>query len=402
MRALIILIGLLIVSVSCGDSESVILKKADKIHEAVLTVDTHTDTPLRFNRPGFDIGKWNDEGCVDFPRMKAGGLNAVFFAVYVGQGPRTEEGFASAYRRASDMYKAVHDNVNRYPEMAEIALTPDDAYRLKKEGKLAIYIGMENGYPLAKDLSRIQEFYNLGMRYITLSHSGNNDICDSSTDRAGPEHGGLSEFGREVIAEMNRLGVIVDVSHISDAAFFDVVATSKAPVIASHSSVRALCENPRNLSDEMLLALKDNGGVIQICILSAYLVPPSPNPELEAKYEEIRAKYAAMGESTEELRRQMSGEMNVARRQYAKLATVSDAVDHIDHVVQVIGIDHVGIGTDFDGGGGIEGARTVDEMKNITIELVRRGYSKKDIEKIWGGNFMRVFREVERVATTLK
>jgi len=402
MRAIVTIIVLSALSVSCGDSESVIVKKADKIHEAVLTVDTHTDTPLRFNRPGFDIGKWNDEGCVDFPRMKAGGLNAVFFAVYVGQGPRTEEGNANAYNRAVNMYEAVHANVNKYPEMAEIALTPGDAYRLKKEGKLAIYIGMENGYPLAKDLSRIEEFYNQGMRYITLSHSGNNDICDSSSDRNGPEHGGLSEFGKEVVAEMNRLGVIVDVSHISDASFFDVIETSKAPVIASHSSVRALCESPRNLSDEMLLALKENGGVIQICILSSYLVPSAPNPELDAKYAEIRARYEAMGELTDDQRRQMSGELSVARRQLAKLATVSDAVDHIDHVVQVIGIDHVGIGTDFDGGGGIEGVRTVDEMKNITIELVRRGYSKKDIEKIWGGNFMRVFREVERVASTLQ
>lgn len=399
MRAILISVVLLIISVSCTDSESRILRKAEKIHEAVLTVDTHTDTPLRFNRPGFDIGKWNEEGCVDFPRMKAGGLNAVFFAVYLGQGPRTEEGNSNAYRRAGDLFESVHANVNKYPDMAEIALTSDDAYRLKKEGKLAIYIGLENGYPIAQDLSRIEEFYGKGMRYITLSHSSNNDISDSSTDRNGPEHGGLSEFGKEVVAEMNRLGVIVDVSHISDAAFFDVVARSKAPVMASHSSVRALCEHPRNLSDEMLLALKDNGGVIQICILSAYLVPHSPNPELDAKVEEIRAKYAEMGEQTEDLRRQMAGELNVARRQYAKLATVSDAVDHIDHVVQVIGIDHVGIGTDFDGGGGIEGLRTVEEMGNLTIELVRRGYSKKDIEKIWGGNFMRVFRDVERVAS---
>ncbi|MFO7575809.1 MAG: dipeptidase [Bacteroidales bacterium] len=401
MRAILISIVVLTISVSCGDSESRILRNADKIHEAVLTVDTHTDTPLRFNRPGFDIGKWNDEGCVDFPRMKAGGLNAVFFAVYVGQGPRTEEGYANVYRRAGDMYEAVHANVNKYPDMAEIALTPDDAYRLKKEGKLAIFIGMENGYPIAKDLSRIEEFYSKGMRYITLCHSSNNDICDSSTDRNGPEYGGLSEFGEEVVAEMNRLGIIVDVSHISDASFFDVIETSKAPVIASHSSARALCESPRNLSDEMLLALKENGGVIQICILSSYLVPSSPNPELDGEVAEIRARYEEIGELTEDQRRQMISELNVARRQFAKLATVSDAVDHIDHVVQVIGIDYVGIGTDFDGGGGIEGVRTVDEMKNITIELVRRGYSKKDIEKIWGGNFMRVFREVEQVASTL-
>lgn len=399
MKALLYSLMIVFLAWGCGDKEQQLLKKADKIHASVLTVDTHCDTPMRFGRGTFDIGIRNEDGCVDFPRMLEGGLNAEFFAVYLGQGPRTEEGHERAYQRALEIFKALHENVGKYPEMAEIATTPDDAYRLKKEGRIAAFIGLENGYPVANDLGRVEEFYNLGMRYITLSHSGNNDICDSSTDRNGPEHGGVSEFGEKVIAEMNRLGIIVDVSHISDDSFYDVMRLSKAPVIASHSSCRALCESPRNLSDEMLLELKKNGGVIQICILSSYLIPSSPNPELDARVAEIRSKYETMGELNDEQRRAMSSEISAARRALQKIATVKDAVDHIDHVVQVAGIDHVGIGTDFDGGGGIEGCRTVAEMKNITIELVKRGYTKKEIEKIWGGNFMRVFREVESLAS---
>jgi membrane dipeptidase len=398
MRILLTSFVILLLSVGCGNSEQNVLKKADKIHAAVLTVDTHCDTPMRLTRSGFDLGIRNNDGCVDFPRMFEGGLNAEFFAVYLGQGPRDDSTNQRVYERTLGIFEAIHTNVEKNSSMAEVALTPDDAYRLKKEGKIAAYIGLENGYAIGRDLKKIEEFYNLGMRYITLSHSSNNDICDSSTDRKGPEHGGLSAFGEEVVAEMNRLGIMVDVSHISDEAFYDVIALTRAPVIASHSSCRALCESPRNLDDKMLLALKDNGGVIQICILSSYLKVPEPNPELEARMTEIRERYAAMGELTDEQRRMRSDEITAARRELEKIANVADAVDHIDHVVQVIGIDHVGIGSDFDGGGGIDGCRTVADMKNITIELVRRGYTKSEIEKIWGGNFMRVFREVERIA----
>lgn len=398
MRVLLTSFVILLLSVGCGDSEQKILKKADKIHAAVLTVDTHCDTPMRLSRSGFDLGVRNNDGCVDFPRMFEGGLNAEFFAVYLGQGPRDEETNQRIYERTLGIFEAIHANVKKNSSMAEIALTPDDAYRLKREGKIAAYIGLENGYAIGRDLKKIEEYYNLGMRYITLSHSSNNDICDSSTDRNGPEHGGLSAFGEEVVAEMNRLGIMVDVSHISDDSFYDVMAITKAPVIASHSSCRALCESPRNLDDKMLMALKENGGVIQICILSSYLKVPEPNPELDSRMTEIRERYAALGELSDEQRRSRSEEISAARRELEKIANVADAVDHIDHVVQVIGIDHVGIGTDFDGGGGIDGCRTVADMKNITIELVRRGYSKSEIEKIWGGNVMRVFREVERVA----
>jgi membrane dipeptidase len=197
---------------------------------------------------------------------------------------------------------------------------------------------------------------------------------------------------------MNRLGMIVDVSHISDKSFYDVIKVSSAPVFASHSSCRALCENPRNIDDNMLQALKKNGGVIQICILSNYLKTPEPNPELETKLKELRGKYGDNSGLSDSIRRKMRSEYRALQKTYEKLATVKDAVDHIDHVVQVIGIDHVGIGTDFDGGGGIDGCKTVADMKNITIELVRRGYSKADIAKIWGGNVMRVLRDVEKLA----
>src|SRR5690606_14210313 len=244
-----------------------------------------------------------------------------------------------------------------------------------------------------------QQYYDLGARYITLCHSSNNDICDSSTDKGGPEHNGLSPFGEEAVREMNRLGMMVDVSHISDESFYDVLAVTKAPVFASHSSCRALCESARHLNDDMLQGLKKNGGVIQICILSDYLRQPEPNPEYDAKMKELRDKSREMGsELTDKQQEERWAEFSALREKYLKLATVSDAVNHIQHVVDVIGIDYVGIGSDFDGGGGIEGCTDASMMKNITIELIRRGYSRDDIAKIWGGNFMRVMNEVQALA----
>ena len=277
----------------------------------------------------------------------------------------------------------------------------DKAKKIKKSGKIAAFIGVENGYPVGKDISRVKQYYDLGARYITLCHTRNNDICDSSTDQKGPENNGLSPFGEEVVKEMNRLGMMIDVSHISDSSFYDVIRLSKAPIIASHSSCRALCESPRNLNDDMLMALKNNGGVIQICILSSYLKAPVQNPELDAKRKEITEKYGDYSSLPDSLKSKARTEFRTIQKKYEKLATVKDAVDHVDHVIQVIGVNHVGIGTDFDGGGGIDGCKTVADMKNITIELVRRGYTKNDIEKIWGGNIMRVLQEVEKTAAIL-
>ncbi len=398
MKELLSISLIILIFSGCSNNDERLVKRAEKIHEAVLTVDTHCDTPMDFSRSDFDLGKRHDDGCVDFPRMIEGGLNAEFFAVFIGQGPRIDSIYNVVNQKALEIFDAIHKNVEKNKAVAEIAYSPADAYRIKKEGKISVFIGMENGYPVGKDISRIKWYYELGARYITLCHSRNNDICDSSTDPKGPEHNGLSPFGTEVVKEMNRLGMMIDVSHISDKSFFDVLKVSKAPVIASHSSCRALCESPRNLSDDMLLSLKENGGVIQICILSNYIKTPDPNPELDAKVKELRTRYGEYNALSEEMKNMMRKEYREIQKKYEKLATVKDVVDHIDHAVQVIGIDYVGIGTDFDGGGGVEGCRTVADMKNITIELLRRGYTKAEIAKIWGGNVMRVFSKAEEIA----
>jgi membrane dipeptidase len=383
----------------CSSNEEQLIKRADKIHASILTVDTHCDTPMEFSDSTFDLGVRHVDGCVDFPRMIEGGLHAEFFAVFIGQGPRNDSSYNKVHQRALDTFEAIHKNVKKNSDVAEIALTADDAYRIWKSGKIASFIGVENGYPIGRDISRIKQYYDLGARYLTLAHSKNNDICDSSSDAKGPESNGLSPLGSEVVKEMNRFGMMVDISHISDKSFYDVLKVTKAPVIASHSSCRALCGSPRNLTDDMLLVLKENGGVIQICILGNYLKTPEPNPEMDAKLKEIQVKYGDYNTLSDTTKKLMRSEYRAVQKQYEKPATVKDVVDHIDHVVQVIGVDYVGIGTDFDGGGGVEGCRTVAEMKNITIELLRRGYSKSDITKIWGGNVMRVLRKVEEAGS---
>jgi len=395
--------NLLIVSVivflisGCSNGEERLIKRADKIHSCIFTVDTHCDTPMEFSDPTFDLGVRHEDGCVDFPRMVEGGLHGEFFAVFTVQGLRDDSSFNKVHKKALEIFDQIHNNITKNSAKAELAYSADDAYRIWKSGKLVAFIGMENGYPAGKDISRIKQYYDLGARYITLAHTKNNDICDSSTDPGGPENNGLSPFGIQVVKEMNRLGMMVDISHISDKSFYDVLKVTKAPVIASHSSCRALCGSPRNLTDEMLLVLKENRGVIQICILSAYLKTPEPNPEMDAKLKELQDKYGDYNSLTDEAKKAVHKEFKDIRKRYEKSATVKDVVDHIDHVVQVIGVDYVGIGTDFDGGGGVDGCQTVAEVKNITIELLRRGYSKKDIAKIWGGNVMRVLREVEKI-----
>ncbi len=400
MRTKFFMMVLCLFAVSCKPGEEQISRRAERFHDSFLSVDTHCDTPMRFFRGGFDPGVRNERGCVDFPRMKEGRLDAEFFAIFIGQGPRTPEAFEKEHANTLATFDSIKASVTRHSDLAGLALNPDDALKLKEEGKVAIFMGIENGYPIGTDLSKISLYHELGARYITLCHSSNNDICDSSTDKTGPEHNGLSAFGEEVVREMNRVGMMVDVSHMSDESFYDVLAVSKAPVIASHSSCRALCESPRNLDDEMLQALKKNGGVIQICILSDYLRQREPNPEYDEKVKELRERWRVEGgELTPEQQEQRWAEFDALRRKYLKLATVEDAVNHIEHVVDVIGIDYVGIGSDFDGGGGIEGCTDVSMMKNITKELIRRGYSRDDIAKIWGGNIMRVMNEVQATSS---
>jgi membrane dipeptidase len=393
------------VSCSSQQSESGLAAKVGELHDKVLTVDTHADTPSRLLREDWDIGERHEStgrrgSKIDLPRMAEGGLDAEFFAAFVGQESLTPEGYEVAKERAFRVLDAIHKMCEDYPELVALATTPDDAYRIEKEGKRAAFIGMENGYPIGRDLSLIQEYYNKGVRYITLCHSGDNDICDSSTDRQSPEDNGLSEFGKEVVAECNRLGIMVDISHASEKSFFDIIEVTKAPIIASHSSSRALCDHPRNLTDEQLKALAENGGVIQICFVSSFIREQPPNPERDAAMEALREKYGSRRDIQDEATRAKA--MEAYREIYEKYpgekATLQELVDHIDHVVELIGVDHVGIGTDFDGGGGVEGCDDVSEMPNVTRELLKRGYSEEDIQKIWGGNIMRVLSRVIEVS----
>jgi len=382
-----------------GGKEARLQRKAARIHASALTIDSHNDTPMWFTDTSFNFGV-NHKGTqhsnrVDIPRMEEGGLDAAFFAVFVGQGDRTPAGNGKALNNALNTFDAIHQSVMRNSMKSAIATRSSDARELEKEGKRAVFIGLENGYPLGSDLSNVERFYSLGARYITLCHTRNNDICDASTDST--EHNGITAFGKQVVQEMNRLGMMIDVSHISDKSFFDALELSRTPVIASHSCSRALCDNPRNLSDDMLKALALKGGVIQMCILSSYVKTPPPNPQRDSAQQALRKKYNGFRDLSEDEMTRARHEWYETDEKYPQvLATVSDVVDHIDHIVKVAGIRHVGIGTDFDGGGAVSGCENVSEMGNITLELVRRGYSRREIKLIWGGNLLRVMRAVEQ------
>ncbi|MEM1401874.1 MAG: dipeptidase [Pseudomonadota bacterium] len=392
---------------SSAESEEALMARALEIHDRVLTLDTHADTPLRMIEPGFDMAERHDPretgSKLDYPRMKEGGLDSVFFAAFVAQDIRNDEGNEKAKALALQMIDAVIASTNDNADIVGLALDPEDAYALEKEGKRAIYLGIENGYPIGNDLSNLELYYDKGVRYVTLVHSTNNDLADSATDDKGPEHEGISPFGEEVIREMNRLGMMVDVSHGNDDVFYDAIAVSKAPIIASHSNARAVTDHQRNMSDEMLTLMADNGGVVQLTMLSAYLRDIPENPERDAAMAALREDMKPVTEMTSDERTELRQKMNAIDEAYPNpAANVQHAVDHIDHIVKVAGIDHVGIGCDFDGGGGIDGVFDASEVMNITIELVRRGYSEEDIAKIWGGNLMRVFREVQAMAAQIQ
>jgi membrane dipeptidase len=380
-------------------------KEAQRIHAKCLTIDTHCDTPMQMIKPGFNIRDEHKapKSRVDLPRMKSGGLDAMFFAVFTGQKPCTEENYQKTYALANQMLDSIHSMVKHNSDLVTLALKADDLERIEKTGKRAAYIGMENGFPLAKDVSRVEEFYKKGVRYITLCHSFHNDICDSSSDAAPAEHNGVSDFGKQVIAEMNRLGMMVDVSHASDQSFFDAVELSKAPVIASHSSVRSVALHNRNMTDEMIKKLAQKGGVIQICLLDVYIKEPDTTSvkfQTERRLHKIyRTTYNTMSEAEKAV---FDKEWEDVQANYAsELPTVKDMVDHIDYVKNLVGVDYVGIGSDFDGGGGLRDCADVSQFPNITLELVRRGYTESEIKKIWGGNLLRVFRAVEKAADNI-
>ena len=379
-------------------------ERARAIHERVLTIDLHDDIPFNFATP--EVDPLNADRQVNLEKMRAGGLDVGFFIVYVGQTPRNEANYAKAKADAMIKFDAIHRMTDEmYPDQIGLAYSADDVERIHAEGKLVAAIGIENGYVIGRDLSLLKTYHDLGARYITLSHNGNNDIADSAQpneefgDTPG-EHGGISEFGEQVIAEMNRLGIMVDVSHVSKEASLDAMRLSRAPVIASHSSTFALADHPRNMDDEQLLALKENGGVMHTVALGAFVKTPSA--EEEAAVQELRDRIGFTGFSsmTDEQREAFREGMAEIRERFPA-ANVSDFVDHVDHAVNLIGIDHVGISSDFDGGGGVDGWMDASETFNVTLELVRRGYTEEEIAKLWGGNTLRVWRAVEDVAAEL-
>ncbi len=402
MKKLFVFASILFFFASCQTAEEKLVEKALKIHEKATTIDSHTDTPMLFTREDFDMSVRHDpyesSTKVDFPRMKEGGLDGIFMAVFLGQGPRDAEGHARVTAKTHQIFDSIYSVVERNSDIATIALKAGDIYAIEKEGKRAVYMGIENGYALGGDINNVEIFYNRGSRYITLCHTKNNDLCDSSTDTL--EHNGVSDFGKEVIAKMNDLGMLVDVSHISDKSFYDVIELSTAPVIASHSSSRAICDSPRNLTDEMLVKLAENGGVAQVCILSSYVKKTPHNLQADSMRLAMRKKYNNYQNLSDEQQKEAGREWRSINKLFPPvLATVSDVVDHIDHMVDVAGIDHVGIGTDFDGGGGVDGCYDASELPNLTIEMVRRGYTEEEIIKIWGGNFLRVLGENETLAS---
>ena len=393
----------LLTSCSERNKEETLIEQAAKIHTEALTIDTHLDTPIHLQRDtSFMLDQLHDghqkaNGKVDFPRMDIGGMDVGFFIVWTSQRDRTPEGNEKAKEKAFEIFDLIKSNVNKYPEFAELAYSTDDIRRITEDSKHAILIGMENGYPIGTDISLVETYYDLGARYITLCHYEDNDICDASTDKSEDE--GLSAFGVEVVNEMNRLGIIVDVSHISDKSFYDVVKVSEVPVIASHSSIRSLCDHPRNMTDDMIKHLAENGGVIQITLVNEYIKAPPSNPQRDSAMADLKKQFKSYKDLTDEERSAFHEAYSKLSRQFPQpRATLQDAVDHIDHAVKLVGVNHVGIGSDFDGGGGLEGVHDISEMGNITLELLKRGYSEEDIKKIWGGNLMRVFEQVEEFA----
>ena len=389
------------------ETESELIERALSIHKKVLTLDTHADTPLRMIEPGFSMSDRHDPNetgsKVDYPRMIEGGLDAIFFAAFVAQDIRNDKGNFRAKNLCVQMIDSILSSIQQNSDVVGLALNPEDAYSLEKEGKRAIYIGIENGYPIGEDLSNIETYYKKGVRYITLVHSSNNDLADSATDPAGPEHNGISEFGSKVVKEMNRLGIMVDVSHGSDAVFYDAIKISKAPIIATHSNARSVTNHKRNMTDDMLKLIAKNGGVVQLTMLSNYLRDPVPNITAEKLKKELLSSIKPIDQMTTLEKETMRKRLNEIDDKYPIApANLKNVVDHIDHIVNVAGIDHVGIGCDFDGGGGIDGVFDVSQVMNITIELVKRGYNEDQIAKIWGGNLIRVFSEVQTIARKIK
>ncbi|MDD4266864.1 MAG: dipeptidase [Pirellulales bacterium] len=383
-----------------------LLAKARQVHAAALTLDTHVDIAgPQYATGQLDPGIEQPRLRCDLVKMVAGGVDGVFLAAYVSQQARNAEGYRRAHQAALERIAAIRRLATAmYPDRCELATTPDDVERIAAAGKRAIMIGVENGYALGTDLSNVARFADLGVRYITLCHNGHNQICDSCNPAARlgdreAEHRGLSPLGRRVVAEMNRRGIMIDLSHAAASTFGDVAAISKAPVIASHSGCSGVNPHPRNLTDEQLRMLRANGGVIQIVAVGGFLKSPA---ERNRAIADLARRIGVSAGDLAAASRQPEGRF---RRELAEIdrryppASLKDFVDHIDHAVRVAGLDHVGVGSDFDGGGGVPGFQNHADALNVTAELLRRGYTAEEITNIWGGNLLRVWRRVQAAAS---
>ena len=339
--------------------EGALYHRSRKLHESTVTLDSHCDTPMFFPDSQDDVNHMfttrTDRVLVDLPKMTDGRLDASIMVAYIPQGERSAQGYREAFTLAQKKLDQIEALTRAYPHLLGLASNPDDLLRFKAQGIKAIMRGIENGYAIGRDLSLLSHFRQMGVVYMTLCHNGDNDICDSARGHA--EHGGLSAFGQEVVREMNALGMMIDMSHAAESSFYDALALSQAPIVCSHSSSRALCSHPRNLTDDQMKALAAQGGVAQVTLYHGFL--------------------------------RHEGE-----------ATVLDALDHLHHMVQVMGPEHVGIGTDFDGDGGVRGLKDASELIGFTRQLLRRRYSESDLQGIWGGNFLRVMRQVQSSATS--
>lgn len=398
-------------------------ERAKRIHEKVITLDTHADINTKNFTDSVNYTQRLDTQ-VNLPKMEEGGLDVAWFIVYTGQDSLNAAGYAKAKENAMDKFAAIRRLCEVYaPDRIALATTSEDVRRIDAAGKKVAMIGVENAYPMGEDLAAFQQYYDLGARYISLSHNGHSQFCDSNTGEKDSVwlHNGLSDLGKQAVAEMNRLGMMIDVSHPSKAAMEQMVALSKAPIIASHSSARALCGHSRNLDDDQLKLMKQNGGVVQTVAFSSYLNTQKD----EAKAAFMKGIYQTVADSLgiEWFERSQFNELTDTQKDsfmenYPKViqigkelvaknpdapkgVTLGDFVDHIDYMVKLIGIDHVGISSDFDGGGGIEGWSDASETFNVTLELVKRGYTEEEIGKLWSGNLLRVLDEVQAVAKTM-
>ena len=414
--------GLLCLNAQTSNED--ILQKAKEIHENAITIDTHND----INVNNFTAEKnytMNLDTQVNLPKMEKGGMDVTWLIVYTGQKELNAEGYRAAYENAISKFEAIHRLTEEIaPDKIGLATNSSEVRQLVNEGKKVAMIGVENAYPIGTNLDRIKEFYDRGARYMSLSHNGHSQFCDSNTGEENDDwlYNGLSELGKEAIKEMNKYGIMIDVSHPSKAAIKQMFEYSRAPLIASHSSARALCNHSRNLDDELLDLFKKHGGVVQTVAFSSYLNTEKDEAFEAASKELYEARAREMNisilerdsikkmsqpeqdayyEDIDRLKREAKPEIEKLKKEVVPV-NVSDFVDHIDYLVKKIGIDHVGISSDFDGGGGIDGWDDASKTLNVTIELVKRGYTEEEIKKLWGENLLRVLDEVEAVADQIQ